>query len=138
MSTNTATQNHPAITPDHLRRFAVVYMRQSSEEQVQKNTGSTQHQRNLADIAREYGWLDSQIRIIDEDLGKSGATTERRTGLQRLHEMIEADQVGAVFVANISRIGRQVLDVEFFRLRAAFHNTLLYSDGRFINPADSK
>ena len=51
MSTNTATQNHPAITSDHLRRLAVVYMRQSTEEQVQKKTGSTQYQRNLADIA---------------------------------------------------------------------------------------
>ena len=51
--------------------------------------------------------------------------------------MIEADQVGAVFVANISRIGRQVLDVELFRLWAAFHNTLLYSDGQFSNPGDS-
>ena len=137
MNTEAIVQTHTWITPDHLRRLAVVYMRQSTDEQVQRNTGSTQYQRDLAAVAQDYGWPESQIKVIDEDLGKSGSTTERRTGLERLHGMIEADQVGAVFVANISRIGRQVLDVEFFRLSAALHNTLLYSDGRFINPADS-
>jgi hypothetical protein len=44
---------------------------------------------------------------------------------------------GAVFVANISRLSRQVIDVELFRLRAALHNVLLYMDGQLINPADS-
>jgi DNA invertase Pin-like site-specific DNA recombinase len=136
MTNEVSLQTHPWITADHLRRLAVVYMRQSTEEQVQKNTGSTQYQRDLATVARDYGWPKSQITIIDEDLGRSGSTTEKRTGLERLQEMIEADQVGAVFVANISRIGRQVLHVEMFRLKAALHNTLLYSDGRFTNPAD--
>ena len=54
-----------------------------------------------------------------------------------MQEMIDADKVGAVFVANISRLSRQVLDVEIFRVRAALHKTLLYFDGRFVNPADS-
>jgi DNA invertase Pin-like site-specific DNA recombinase len=51
--------------------------------------------------------------------------------------MIDADQVGAVFVANISRLSRKVLDFELFRVRAELHKTLLYFDGRFVNPADS-
>ena len=45
--------------------------------------------------------------------------------------------MGAVFTANISRLSRQVLDFELFRLRAALHGTLLYIDGRFLNLADS-
>ena len=91
----------------------------------------------MAGVARSYGWPDSQIEIIDDDLGKSNSSSEGRAGWHRLQRMIEAKQVGAVFVANISRLSRQVLDFEVFRLRAAVHNTLIYTDGRFINPADS-
>ena len=130
-------QAHPLITPEHLRRVAVVYIRQSSEEQVRDHTGSTEFQRSLVEIARTLGWPDSRIEMMDEDLGRSGSSSDSRTGWQRLQTMIEADQVGAVFVANISRLSRQVLDFELFRMRAAIHNTLLYFDGRFINPADS-
>ena len=130
-------QTHPLITPDHLRRLAVVYIRQSSEEQVRDHIGSTEFQRSHVEIARTLGWPDSRIEMMDEDLGRSGSSSDGRTGWQRLHTMIEADQVGAIFVANISRLSRQVLDFEIFRLRAATHNTLIYFDGRFINPADS-
>ena len=94
-------QAHPLITPEHLRRVAVVYIRQSSEEQVRDHTGSTEFQRSLVEIVRTLGWPDSRIEMMDEDLGRSGSSSEGRTGWQRLQAMIEADQVGAVFVANI-------------------------------------
>src|SRR4030095_6603779 len=103
-------QTHPMITHDHLRRLAIIYIRQSTEDQVRENTGSTEYQRSLAAVALAYGWEDSQIEVVDEDLGKSGSSTERRTGWQRLQNMIDADQVGAVFVANISRLSRQLID----------------------------
>jgi DNA invertase Pin-like site-specific DNA recombinase len=139
---NSEPQRHHKSDPssDHAAASAaacVVYVRQSSERQVREHTGSAQFQRNLAAVARSYGWPDSQIQIIEDDLGKSGSSTEGRTGWQRLQEMIEAEEVGAVFGANISRLSRRVIDFELFRLRAACHNTLLYIDGRFINPADS-
>jgi DNA invertase Pin-like site-specific DNA recombinase len=51
--------------------------------------------------------------------------------------MIDGDQVGAVFAANISRLARNVYDFEVFRMRAALHRTLLYSDGRLSDPANS-
>ena len=119
MSTSVAIQSHPAISPDHLRRLAVVYMRQSTEEQVRENTGSTEFQRGLNEVALSYGWPESQIVTIEDDLGKSGSTIEGRKGWERMQEMIEAGQVGAVFVANISRLSRQLLDFEVFRVRAA-------------------
>jgi DNA invertase Pin-like site-specific DNA recombinase len=119
-------QTHPLITPDHLRRLAVVYIRRS-----------TDYKRSLATVAMYYGWPDSQIEINDEDLGTSGISTERR-GWQRLQMMIDANQVGAVFVTTTSRLSRQILDIELFRQRAALHNTLLYTDGRIVNLADLK
>jgi DNA invertase Pin-like site-specific DNA recombinase len=130
-------QSHPLITPDHLRRLAVIYMRQSTEEQVRDNVGSTEYQRSLAAVARAYGWADCNILIIDEDLGITGSSPERRTGWQRLKMMVGAKQVGAVFVVTISRMARQLLDFEVFRLLAAANVALIYTDGRFVDPCDS-
>jgi DNA invertase Pin-like site-specific DNA recombinase len=137
MNHDETKQTHPLITTDHLRRSAIVYLRQSTEQQVRNNTGSTDFQRNLAPVARSFGWTDAQIEIIDEDLGRSGSSSERRTGWQKLQAKIAAGQVGMVLVATISRLSRQVLDFELFRLLAAAHNTLLYTDGRVIDLADS-
>ena len=131
------TQNHPLITPDHLRRKAIIYIRQSTEEQVRENSGSTDFQRSLATVAQSYGWPDTLIETIDDDLGKSGSSTERRVGWQRLQIMIASKQVGAVFVANITRLSRQLLDYEVFRILAAANNTLIVTDGRVVDPADS-
>src|SRR6266542_1062734 len=91
-------KSHPLLTSDHVQRRAVVYIRQSSEEQVQKNTGSTDYQRGLAEVARSYGWPDWLIETVDEDLGRSGSSSEGRTGWKRLQVMVAAKEVGAVFV----------------------------------------
>ena len=136
MKHNELVNHHPLIRPDHLRRRAVVYIRQSTEDQVRENVGSTAYQRTLTAVPRSYGWSDSLIETIDEDLGRSGSSSERRTGLQRLQTLIAAGQVGAVFVVTISGLSRQVLDFELFRRLAARHNTLLYADGRFADPND--
>ena len=137
MITNLGNNTNGLITAYHLLRLAVIYIRQSTQKQVLENTGSTELQRGLMEIARSYGWPDSQIKIIDDDLGRSGSSTEGRTGWQTLQDMIDADQVGAVFVWNVSRLSREVIDFEVFRMRAALHNTLLYSDGRLANPANA-
>ena len=130
-------ETHPLVTLEHLRRKAVLYIRQSSEEQVRENTGSTDFQRGLKSVAQKYGWPESQIQTIDEDLGRSGSSSVARTGWQRLQAMVAAGEVGIVIVATISRLSRQVLDFEVFRLLAAANNTLLYTEGRIVDPADS-
>ena len=136
MNTKLENQIHPLITPDHLRRQAVIYCRHRTESQALQNTGRTGYQRDLAAVARSFGWPEFQFQIIDEDIGKSGSSTEQRTGWQRLQNMIDANQVGAVFVTDISSLSRNVYDFEIFRLRAALHHTLLYSDGRLDDPAN--
>jgi DNA invertase Pin-like site-specific DNA recombinase len=106
-------------------------------EQVRHNVGSTDFQRAQADLARAYGWPDHLIEIIDEDLGRSGSSTVARSGWQSMLDQMAANQVGAVFAANISRLSRQLLDFETFRVLAAYHKVLLMTDGRVIDPADS-
>src|SRR5262245_49713910 len=129
--------SHSLITPDHLRRKALIYLRQSTMEQVERNTGSTQFQRNQVDLARSYGWPDHLIEVLDEDLGKSGSSTQGRSGWQKMLDQIAANQVGAVFAANVSRLTRQLIDFETLRILAAYHQTLIITDGRVIDPKDS-
>ena len=80
-------------------------------------------------------------RVPDQDhRGRPGKIRVFDRGPQRLAAASGDDRSRrgrAVFGANISRLSRRVIDFELFRLRAACHNTLLYLDGRFINPADS-
>ena len=60
------------IKPTHLQRYAYVYVRQSTTAQVENNRESTDRQYKLADRAAHLGWVQSQVRIIDEDLARSG------------------------------------------------------------------
>jgi DNA invertase Pin-like site-specific DNA recombinase len=129
--------SYSLITPDHLRKKALIYLRQSTMEQVERNTGSTQFQRNQVDLAHSYGWPDHLIEVLDEDLGKSGSSTQGRTGWQKMLDQIAANQIGAVFAANVSRLARQLIDFETLRILAAYHQTLIITDGRVIDPKDS-
>jgi hypothetical protein len=62
---------NPKISADHLKRRAIVYIRQSSPGQVIHNQESQRRQYGLADHARQLGF--QQVEIIDEDLGRSGS-----------------------------------------------------------------
>jgi hypothetical protein len=72
------------ITPSHLARQAIVYLRQSSAAQVEHNRESTDQQYALADKARELGWPAERVVVIDEDLGLSGSGAAARSGFARL------------------------------------------------------
>jgi len=74
---------HPKITPLHLQRKAIVYLRQSTDRQVQRNIESQRLQYDLAARARGLGF--EQVEIIDADLGHSAAIgATRREGFERL------------------------------------------------------
>jgi DNA invertase Pin-like site-specific DNA recombinase len=104
---------------------------------VRHNIGSTDFQRNQVELARQYGWPDHLIQVVDEDLGRSGSSIVGRSGWKGMLDEIAANRVGAVFAANISRLSRQLLDFETFRVLAAYHRVLLITDGRIIDPSDS-
>src|SRR5512135_1372547 len=74
----------PKIQSWHLDRLAVVYVRQSTPQQVAENRESTDRQYALVHRAIELGWSPERILVIDEDQGKSGATADNRLGFQRL------------------------------------------------------
>jgi DNA invertase Pin-like site-specific DNA recombinase len=96
---------HPKITPLHLQRKAIVYLRQSTDRQVQRNTESQRLQYNLAARARELGF--EQVEIIDADLGHSAAIgAARREGFERLIAAVAVGEVGLVLCIEASRLSR--------------------------------
>lgn len=98
------------ILPTHLDRQAAVYLRQSSLKQVLEHRESTARQYALQDRAKELGWSADHVDVIDEDLGQSGASAQRRTGFQRLAEDIAQGTVGAIFALEVSRLARSSAD----------------------------
>ena len=98
------------IQAHHLERQAFVYIRQSTTTQVLENTESTARQYALADRARALGWADGAIHVIDEDLGKSGATTTDRSGFSRVAEAVAHGRAGAIFTLEVSRLARSSQD----------------------------
>ena len=95
------------ITPEHLAREAVVYVRQSTAIQVVHNLESQRRQYGLADRARQLGWAD--VEVIDDDLGRSGAGA-RRPGFEKLLAAICEGRVGAVLSLEASRLARNGRD----------------------------
>jgi excisionase family DNA binding protein len=95
------------ITPEHLARQAVVYIRQSTADQVANNLESKRRQYGLADRARQLGWSD--VAIIDNDLGRSGGGIAR-PGFEKLLAAICDGRVGAVVAIEASRLARNGRD----------------------------
>jgi DNA invertase Pin-like site-specific DNA recombinase len=96
------------LTPGHLQRRAVVYVRQSTPTQLVQNRESQLRQYRLADYARELGFID--VVTIDEDLGRSGSGLMERPGFQRLVADVCEGQVSAVFCLEASRLARNGRD----------------------------
>jgi excisionase family DNA binding protein len=96
------------IRADHLRRPAFVYVRQSSLTQVRLHHESRRRQYDLQSHARGLGW--SQVIVIDDDLGKSGATSAGRPGFQRLVAEVSLGHAGAVVGLDVSRLARNNRD----------------------------
>lgn len=96
------------ITPDHLGRGAVVYVRQSTMGQVAENLESQRRQYGLAEAARALGF--ASVSVIDDDLGRSGSGLVERPGFQRLVALVCAGAVGAVFCVEASRLARNGRD----------------------------
>src|SRR5215217_3658580 len=118
------------VEPRHTRLHAVIYIRQSTPQQVLNNQEGTRRQYQLVGRARQMGWPDANIRVIDDDLGLSGASSQQRLGFQRLVAAIGLGEVGIVLVTEISRLSR--LNSDWHRvieLCAMFRTRIADEDG---------
>ena len=104
----------PKVTPSQLRRSAVVYVRQSTLAQVERNRESTARQYDLVARAERLGWPRSAVRVIDDDLGVSGSSTTGRSGFAELAAQVGLGQVGIVLALEVSRLARN--NADWYRL----------------------
>jgi len=124
------------IQGQHRDRFAVVYVRQSTVQQVARHQESTRLQYGLVERALAFGWAQPQVFVIDEDLGKSGTTAEGRPGFQRLVAEVSLAHVGIVFGLDISRLARSNRDWHHLLEVCALFGTLIGDLDGIYDPLD--
>jgi excisionase family DNA binding protein len=98
------------ITPLHLSRLAIIYIRQSSPHQVLTNQESRRLQYALEQRALELGWHEDQIQIIDSDQGRTARTTQGRLGFSELVNLLTLEQVGIIFSTEVTKLARNCSD----------------------------
>ena len=120
----------------HRDRWAVVYVRQSTVQQVIRHQESTRLQYGLMERALELGWARERVVVIDEDLGKSGTSAEGRLGFQRLVAEVSLDHVGIVLGLEMSRLARSCRDwYQLLEVCAVFGTLIGDLDGIY-DPSD--
>jgi DNA invertase Pin-like site-specific DNA recombinase len=137
----TPTQEHVRLGPSskiaawHLDRLAVVYVRQSTAQQVLMHAESTRLQYGLVSRAEAYGWASDRIVVIDDDLGKSGTTTVGRVGFERLVTEVSLGHVGLILGLEMSRLARSNVDWHRLLEVCALFGTLLADLDGLYDPA---
>jgi DNA invertase Pin-like site-specific DNA recombinase len=118
------------ITPRHLERKAVVYIRQSSPKQVREHLDSQLTQRTLVGRAQNLGWHPERIDVFDGDLGQSAAGSQERSDFKALAAEVALGHVGIVFGWQVSRLARNNADwYQLLDLAALFGTLIGDTDG---------
>ena len=130
-----ATLRSDKITDEHLQRLAIVYVRQSTQQQVLEHRESTARQYALADRAVALGWPAAAVEVIDEDQGHSGSSAEGRSGFQRLLAAVSSDRVGLILGLEMSRLARSCKDWHALLELCAIYRTLLADADGLYDPS---
>jgi DNA invertase Pin-like site-specific DNA recombinase/uncharacterized protein YndB with AHSA1/START domain len=120
----------------HVRRQAVVYVRQSTQGQLERNKESTDRQYALVGRAVELGWAAESVVVIDEDLGLSGSGSVTRNGFARLTADVALGHVGIVLGLEVSRLARNNADWYKLLDLCGMTDTLIGDGDGLYNPAD--
>lgn len=118
------------IRPWHRERLAIVYVRQSTPQQVLDHQESARLQYGLTRAAETLGWTVPHILVIDDDTGHSGASAHGRLGFQRLVSEVSLDHVGIILGVEMSRLARSNADWhQLLELCALFRTLIADLDG---------
>jgi DNA invertase Pin-like site-specific DNA recombinase len=120
------------ITPEHLARSAIVYIRQSSPYQVTHNLESKRRQYALVERGRQLGW--GEVQVIDDDLGRTGDGGADRPGFDRLLATICERRVGAVLAIEASRLARNGREWHTLLEYCGVVNTLIIDEDSIYDP----
>ena len=131
-----APARSPKLQSWHTARAAVVYVRQSTPQQVAENRESLARQYALAETARDLGWPAERVLVFDDDLGLSGRSADSRVGFQRLLAEVSMDHVGLVLGLEMSRLSRSCKDWHHLLELCGIFATLLADQDGLYDPAD--
>ncbi len=123
------------ITPSHLARKAIIYIRQSSPHQVLTNQESLRLQYALQQRALSLGWPPEAIEIIDADLGISGTTAHQRQGFKDIVAQVTLGEVGIILSIEVQRLSRNCSDWYPLLDICAFRNCLIADRDGIYDPA---
>ena len=127
-----ATYVSSKICEEHLQLDAVLYVRQSTSQQLREHQESTARQYALKERLTALGWREDQVIVLDEDLGISGAGKVERPGFRRLLKLVADQQVGIVLGLEMSRLARNSKDWhDLFEVCAIFDTLIADEDGVF-------
>lgn len=102
------------IRPEHLRRQACVYVRQSTLHQVREHTASAEAQYGLVERAKAFGWTRESIQVYDRDLGVSGGADAEREDFRQLVADVGLAKIGIVLALDVTRFARN--NADWYRL----------------------
>lgn len=123
------------ITTAHRAKLAYVYVRQSSPGQVRHHQESTALQYRLVDRAASFGWPRERVHVIDDDLGKSGASSRDRQGFQTLIAEVGLGKAGLVISLDASRLARNNRDWHQLLELCSLFGVLIADGERLYDPA---
>lgn len=130
-----ASGSQSRIRPEYVDRAAVVYVRQSSRQQVVEHAESTRVQYALVERAVDLGWARCRVLVIDDDLGVSAAVAGSRPGFARLVTEVTMGRVGLVLGAEMSRLARTGRDWHQLIELCSLAGTLLADLDGIYDPA---
>jgi len=125
------------IRERHLDRLAMVYVRQSSPQQVLENRESRERQYALAQFAQRLGWPAERVVIVDEDQGQTAKIVGKRSGFPQLMTEVSLNHVGIVLGLELSRLSRSNKDWHQLIDVCAIFKTLLCDLDGVYDPLDS-
>jgi DNA invertase Pin-like site-specific DNA recombinase len=98
------------VTPDHLARKAIIYIRQSSPHQVLNNQESLRLQYALQQRAVDLGWREDRVEVVDADLGLTAAAAQHREGFKEVLARVTLGEVGIILSIDVTRLSRNCSD----------------------------
>jgi DNA invertase Pin-like site-specific DNA recombinase len=124
------------IQPRHWDRMAVVYVRQSTPQQVKDHKESGALQYELVRLATDLGWSRDRVEVIDDDQGQTAESAEGRLGFQRLLAEISLDHVGLIVGIEMSRLARSCKDWYHLLEACSLFGTILADQDGVYDPSD--
>ncbi len=124
------------VTTSHTQRNALIYIRQSTANQLRFHQESTERQYKFHERALQLGWSTDKIEILDKDLGISGKEMTNRPDFRKLVADVSMGKVGAVFALEASRLSRSCADWHRLLELCALTASLIVDEDGVYDPSN--